>query len=174
MLVDGNYTIKAKVIDGAGSASLIGTDSFIFDATAPTIPTSLTKTTSATDNPPAFAWDAATDATSGIAGYEVRLDSKQGNRWQDGQWTSVGNRTTHASGRILGSGSYTFNVRAVDHAGNASDSISLSFTSSGGGGCGASAVAASAEDIGWSFGLLGFLSASGLYVGQRQKKRKSK
>ncbi|MBT3362749.1 MAG: hypothetical protein HN929_03190 [Chloroflexi bacterium] len=47
-------------------------------------------------------------------------------------------------------------------------------TPTNGGGCGASAAVATSEAIASSFGLLGFLSVSGLYVGHRQKKRKSK
>lgn len=67
------------------------------------------------DNMPTFAWDAATDATSGIAGYS----------WAWRAWgtphadTSVDGTGTSVSPGPLADGLWEFAVRAIDRAGNA-------------------------------------------------------
>lgn len=83
----------------------------VVDTTPPAIPANLTRTTPDSVTTPTFNWDAATDDT-GVAGYAVRIDS-------DG-FNYIGDVTTYTVSNSLGSGTHTFEVMAVDEAGNCS------------------------------------------------------
>jgi beta-lactamase superfamily II metal-dependent hydrolase len=98
---------------------LVGCTSVV-DTTPPTIPGNISKTTPDNDNTPTFTWDAATDATSGITSYQVRIDSDA--------FTDIGNVTTYTVSTALPDGAHTFEVRAVDKAGNQGTAGSLAFT----------------------------------------------
>jgi len=88
---------------------------FTFDGTPPAAPGILTLTNDTgsagdgitTDTNPTFTWSAATDA-NGIARYEYRLGS--------GVWTATAETTVTLT---LAEGPHSFEVRAVDNAGNA-------------------------------------------------------
>ncbi|GAG42333.1 unnamed protein product, partial [marine sediment metagenome] len=112
---------EVKAVDSAGNMGLAGSVDFSVDTTPPTTPTNITKITPDSDDTPTFTWDAATDVTSGVASYQVRIDS--------GDFTDVGNVTTFtvADADALSTGSHTFEVRAVDGAGNTGIAGSLSF-----------------------------------------------
>ena len=118
-LADGSHTLEVKAVDSAGNVGEAGGLTFTIDATPPTTPTNITKTTPDSDDTPTFTWDAATDVTSGVASYQVRIDS--------GDFTDVGNVTTFTVESALRGGSHTFEVRAVDGAGNTGIAGSLSF-----------------------------------------------
>ena len=90
------------------------------DTAPPTIPANITKTTPNSDNIPIFIWDAASDDSSGIASYQVRIDS--------GAFNDIGNVTTYTAATALSDGGHTFEVRAVDKAGNEGICGSLTFT----------------------------------------------
>jgi len=90
------------------------------DNVAPSTPT-ITKTTPDNDNTPTFTWDAATDDDSGIDHYEINMDSG----WI---WIKVGDVTTYRWPAALSDGSHTFEVKAVDDAGNVGTAASLTFT----------------------------------------------
>ena len=67
-----------------------------------------------------FRWDAASDEGSGVASYRVRLDSDV--------FIEIGNATTYNIGTdAISDGSHTFEVRAVDDAGNEGIPGKLSF-----------------------------------------------
>lgn len=97
---------------------LVGCSSVV-DTTPPTTPGNISKTTPDNDNTPTFTWDAATDATSGIASYQVRIDSEA--------FTDIGNVTTYTVTIALSDGSHIFEVGAVDKAGNEGMPGSLTF-----------------------------------------------
>ncbi|MBN2417274.1 T9SS type A sorting domain-containing protein [bacterium] len=69
---------------------------------------------------PSFSWQASSDARSGIHFYQL---------WIDGSLNrdNIGTTLTPVSG-TLGEGAHTWFVRAVDNAGNTTDSTPLSFT----------------------------------------------
>lgn len=90
------------------------------DNIAPSTPI-ITKTTPDDDNTPNFTWDAATDDDSGIDRYEVNMDGG----WI---WIKVGNVTTYTWLAALSDGSHTFEVKAIDNAGNVGVAASLTFT----------------------------------------------
>ncbi len=92
----------------------------VVDTTPPTTPGNITKTTPDNDNTPTFTWDAATDATSDIASYQVRTDSEA--------FTDIGNVTTYTVITALPDGAHTLEVRAVDEASNQGTAGSLTFT----------------------------------------------
>jgi len=118
-LADGSHTLEVKAVDSAGNVGEAGGLTFTIDATPPTTPTNITKITPDSDDTPTFTWDAATDVTSGVASYQVRIDS--------GDFTDVGNVTTFTVESALRGDSHTFKVRAVDGAGNTGIAGSLSF-----------------------------------------------
>lgn len=90
------------------------------DNVAPSTPI-ITKTTPDDDNTPTFTWDAATDDDSGIDRYEVNMDGG----WI---WMKVGDVTTYKWPAALCDGSHTFEVKAIDNAGNVGAAASLTFT----------------------------------------------
>jgi hypothetical protein len=90
------------------------------DKTPPSTPTGIVKTTPGNDNTPAFSWDYASDAGSGVDYYLVSVD--------DGEWTNVGNVVTYTLSTPLSDGTHTLKVKTVDKAGNEGDEGSLSFT----------------------------------------------
>jgi len=98
---------------------LVGCTSVV-DTTPPTIPGNISKTIPDNDNTPTFTWDAATDAISGIASYQVRIDSDA--------FSDIGNVTTYTVSTALPDGAHTFEVRAVDKASNQGTAGSLAFT----------------------------------------------
>jgi predicted phage tail protein len=79
------------------------------------------RTTPDNDNTPTFIWVGATDEGSGVQSYLVRMD--------DSGWTDIGDAKSYTHGAPLLDGSHTFQVKAVDKAGNESDlTASLTFT----------------------------------------------
>jgi phosphodiesterase/alkaline phosphatase D-like protein len=121
-LPDGSHTFEVRAVDNVGNVSQAGSLSFNIDSTPPTTPTNVAKTDSDRDATPTFTWDAATDATSGLQRYQVSVDS--------GGFANIGTDTTYTmeDGTPLSDGSHTFQVRAVDRAGNAGEAASLAFT----------------------------------------------
>ena len=100
-------------------ALLLGSISCGKDTTPPTTVSNLAKTTPDNSNTPAFTWLAATDAGSGVAAYLVNMDN--------GNWIDVGQATSYTSTAALSDGNHTFDVKAVDKAGNEGAEVSLDF-----------------------------------------------
>jgi hypothetical protein len=115
---NGTRTVHVQWRDGAGNWSPTRTDTIVLDTAAPTttIPTQGLDTGSATAGgavPVKLGW-AGTDATSGIARYELS-QSTDGGTWS----TVAANLTLAGSIRSLAPDhGYRFLVRAVDKAGN--------------------------------------------------------
>ena len=106
----GTWYWQVRSVDTTGNKSGWTTPWAIsFDTIAPSISgtPSTTSPTKSTNN--TWAWDAATDATSGIKGYEYQIN--------DGIWTFV-DGTTVTTDAPVANGSYTFSVRAIDNADN--------------------------------------------------------
>ena len=116
-LADGAHTFEVRAIDQAGNADA-SPDSFSWtvDTTAPqtqidTHPAALVNVAAAS-----FTFSGTDPGGSGLASFQCRLDSNQ-----PGDWASCSSQRL----RGLGDGSHTFEVRAVDNAGNAEDSPGL-------------------------------------------------
>lgn len=95
------------------------------DTTAPSSPSNLACTSPCNAATRTFAWDAATDDDSGVDHYLVTIDGGGvGNLW-----TILGNVATYTFEAALAypDGSHTFEVKAVDKAGNEGTAATLSF-----------------------------------------------
>jgi predicted phage tail protein len=118
-IADGDHTFSVKAIDNVGSESEAGSVAFSIDATPPSMPQNIRKTTPDNDNTPAFAWDASDDL-SGVAGYYVRIDN--------GDWLSIGDVTSWTALDAIADGDHIFSVKAIDNVGSESEAGSVAFT----------------------------------------------
>ncbi|MFA5114423.1 MAG: hypothetical protein WC529_09085, partial [Candidatus Margulisiibacteriota bacterium] len=109
---DGLRTIYVKVRDVASNESASGNDSINLDTTPPTAPNLVTPANNAyiNNNLPTLIWNAAIDATSGIANYEVKIDGSI--------VATLGAVTNYAVTGALSDAAHTWQVRARDNAGN--------------------------------------------------------
>ena len=115
-LADGDHSFAARAIDVAGNVGSPGSAEWTIDTTAPAV--TITKappalTSSATAN---FEFSGS-DAGSGIASFQCRLDS--------GDWESCHSPRQYTS---LTDGPHSFAVRAIDVAGNTGSPVSADWT----------------------------------------------
>ncbi|MFH1347287.1 MAG: right-handed parallel beta-helix repeat-containing protein [Candidatus Margulisiibacteriota bacterium] len=124
---DGEKTAYYKIRDTASNESAAVSDSITLDTTAPSTPGSLSPAEgdTVTDATPTFSWSAATDAGSGIDGYEVVISNGS-------TIVATVSTTSYTPTTDLDSGAYTWQVRAIDNAENFSAAASASFTVSAG------------------------------------------
>ena len=113
---DGTYAYTVVAIDGANNASAPSTAvNVVLDTTRPAPSPALTAT-SPTAAKPVLVWPAS-PAGDQVAGYNVYRGSTKLN-------ASLVTGTTFTDSGLVGDGSYTYTVRAVDQAGNESaDSV---------------------------------------------------
>lgn len=113
----GLHSWAVRAVDGAGNTGAWSTawtvSVVVPDTTAPAAPAlvSPTNTESTVDRTPTFVWNAAADP-SGIARYDL---------WIDGATNAVGLATNYTPGLPMAGGAHTWQVRAVDGAGNTGD-----------------------------------------------------
>lgn len=100
--------------DKTGHPSVARTATLYYDSVAPSAPCqpSVTPSEYTATNSFTFSWCASTDATSGINRYQYRIDS--------GTTVNLGNVTSVSGITAPSAGPHSFQVRAVDNAGNAS------------------------------------------------------
>ncbi len=120
IVADGNHTVNLRAVDKAGNNGTAASVSFTIDATPPTTPTNLSKTTPDSNNKPTFTWTASTDATSGIDYYEAKMDT--------GTWANLGNVTSYTWPSGVSNGNHNIEIRAVDKAGNIGSIASFTFS----------------------------------------------
>lgn len=115
---DGTHIVYAKWKDGAGNWSAVASRTVVLDTVAPTVSapirTLVAGSTVVGGRATARLSWTGTDATSGIAGYDVAQQTDVG------AWTTIGSAiATRTTDRGLATGhSYRFRVRPVDRAGN--------------------------------------------------------
>lgn len=129
---DGTHTLTVEATDNAGNTNISAPIKITVDRTAPTAPPAVRRGSSGdeaytTDNTSASAnWDLATDATTGVAGYEIALGTSAGATNVLGYTNAGLTNTYNKNGLLLADGSYYWSVRAVDNAGNVGSSTSSS------------------------------------------------
>lgn len=127
-LPDGTFTAQASQQDAAGNTGSSGVRTFVVDATPPE-PFALRSPAEGAQNvPPSIelSWDATGDATTGVAGYELWVD---GSKNRDVP-TSACSAGSCAAGPepALADGAHSWQVKAVDGAGNVRESAARNFT----------------------------------------------
>ena len=126
LTVGQTYYFSVQAVNGAGltGSATNSNGQTVVDVTAPSAPANVRdgtgadiSTTSSTTQLSAN-WDAATDAESGISGYQYAIGTTAGGT-QTVNWTSLGNVTTVTkTGLTLSVGqTYYFSVQAVNGAG---------------------------------------------------------
>jgi hypothetical protein len=116
-LTQGSHTVDVKVTDTAGNSSVVQSYTWVTDLTLPTLtllttPDSLTNSTSA-----AFTFSGGDTGGGTLAGFYCSLDGS----------TAVA-CTSGVSYSSLAAGVHTFDVYAMDSAGNASADVSFNWT----------------------------------------------
>lgn len=120
-MADGLHVLRVKATDGRGNAT-IAERAFTVDTVAPTVTQQtpaqhFTVSTSVT-----VSW-AGSDATSGVASYDVRWQRATATAVAFDDWTTVtspGTASSRTFGNLVRGATYCYSVRAVDHAGHAS------------------------------------------------------
>jgi len=115
---DGSKTVYAQFKDNAGLVSQTYGDSILLDTAPPTVTASSPTSGSEVKSSSVTVTWTGSDETSGIAGYEVRVDS--------GSWSNMGTETSRTL-TGLSDGTHTVEVRATDRAGNVKQAT-VSFT----------------------------------------------
>ena len=115
-LQDGTYTVDIMAIDNANN-SIVRSVTFVVDMTAPSLsitsPAQMFNSDSSTVKVIWFAYD----ATSGLTGYQYRIDN--------GTWCSLTQAISHDFGG-LAEGRHTADVRCMDRSGN-NATVSVTF-----------------------------------------------
>ena len=108
----GTYTYTVRAVDAAGHTSdpSNGADATVLDTEPPTSPENLTAT-AVSPSQIDLAWDAAADNVE-VSGYEIYRD--------DALLTTIGPATSYSDG-VIAPATHTYEVRALDAAGNRSD-----------------------------------------------------
>jgi hypothetical protein len=118
---DGVWYFHVRAVDNLGHANATATRTVRIDVNPPSAITGLASSTHPVESAwyansaPAFSWDAASDAGSGLAGYSYQLDHTPGTNPD----TTVDTTGTTVSFTGKGTGLWYFHVRAVDGLGNA-------------------------------------------------------
>jgi chitodextrinase len=108
------YNYQVRALDAAGNRSGFSTTATVttpapIDTQAPTVPANLTATAAGTSQVN-LSWSASTDNV-GVTGYEI---------YRDGALLTTKTGTTHSDTTVSAGTSYSYQVRALDAAGNRS------------------------------------------------------
>ena len=122
---DASHVVTYWSVDAVGNTERPHTAYMNIDSAAPSAISGLASSTHPTqtawyaNNTPAFSWSAASDATSGLAGYSYVLDQTSGTIPS----TTVNTTATAVSFPSHADGTWYFHLRAVDGAGNGGATI---------------------------------------------------
>jgi hypothetical protein len=125
---DGSKTVTARVMDNAGNISLEASASITVDTQAPSSfalssPANNTWQSSAT---PTLTWSASSDAGVGLAKYQLFIDvADPGNPGTPNRDNIASGTTSTTPSAPLSRGNHTWFIRAVDNAGNTTNSIQV-------------------------------------------------
>lgn len=121
---EGVHQWSVVAVDGTGNQRTTPPRALLIDRTAPSATAAVSPADAAQPKGPevAFVWAPASDAVSGVAGYQVLVDG--------GAVATVGAGARSVQVRVA-LGRHTWQVRATDAAGNASDGAARSFAVTG-------------------------------------------
>ena len=111
------YTVSISIADVAGNTGSSNTDTFGIDTTAPAASIDSQPANNNNDDDDATFTFSGTDATSGVASFECNFDSAGYAACESGD----------DMGDDLADGTHTFDVRAIDTAGNTGSSDSYTW-----------------------------------------------
>ncbi len=121
LVSDEIYRVEVKAVDNLGLESTIVTsDGWVADTTAPTAPTGLTlgAVPTVTTTSPPLSWSAASDGSgSGVAYYQAQI-YRSSDHVSMSSWTTISSGGSISGLSLTDGVSYYFKVRAVDSAGN--------------------------------------------------------
>lgn len=109
---DGPKKVQVWLVDGSGNIAPPGVDDILLDTVAPSAPTNLVATPS--HRKVSLTLTAATDATSGVAGYQVGTSRSPGGPYAFGATVSAANVSAVLENTLT----WYLVVRAIDAAGN--------------------------------------------------------
>jgi hypothetical protein len=125
-LTDGEHTFKVRATTDGLEGDVVdprpATRTWTVDATPPSAPGLLEPADGATGGT-AFSWTAASDATAGIARHELLIDGVK-----VAETDSCPGGVCSVSPPEIGDGTHTWQARAVDRAGNVTDSAARTVT----------------------------------------------
>ncbi|HEX2087114.1 MAG TPA: Ig-like domain-containing protein [Solirubrobacteraceae bacterium] len=118
----GEHTWHVVAVDRAGHTTASASRTFVFDSVAPApfSPLAPADGAAVADARPALSWEASSDETSGLVGYDVAIDGGAPSRVAAGT-------TSFAPASDLAQGGHTWQVTAVDRAGNTRDAPERDF-----------------------------------------------
>jgi PKD domain/Bacterial Ig-like domain len=127
-LADGTYTAQARQSDAAGNTTLSDPVTFVLDATMPDSFALTSPTDGAENRSPTLQlrWDAAPDSGTGIDHYELLIDGAHNRDVPTSACSGGSCAVTPQS--ALTEGEHTWQVKAVDGAGNTRPSDTRGFT----------------------------------------------
>ena len=106
------YTVKAVETGTNLESAASNAQVVVYDTTAPPLPTSVNAAASPSNQKPVLTWSSGgADNLSGFAQYEV---------WRGTTLVTTTTALTFTDSALMTSGSYTYSIKAVDLAGNAS------------------------------------------------------
>jgi hypothetical protein len=122
------YTVRVRAFDNAGTPNysnvLTANVSTIASSSVPPTMNGLLTTSGVTSTGVTLTWNAATQGTNAITGYQYSIDTGTAN------WQEAGNVTTVTANTLSAGTLYTARVRAHDGSGNYATPISAQFTTS--------------------------------------------
>jgi hypothetical protein len=127
-LADGSYTWQVRVVDKLGFTTTTPARTITIDTAPPSAPTLVGPDAGGWvyQAVPIFTWAASSDPTSGISGYELLIDGIRAATVSPGACNP--STCAAASPLALGNGLHSWQVLAVDGAGNIAASPIQSFT----------------------------------------------
>lgn len=112
-----DQSVSGTAVDAAGNTASAAVGDIDIDRTPPTSVTFTAPADMTADRRPTIAWNAATDALSGVKGYQIYIDRTTRNR--EAPYTTA---TSYRVPANLAPGPHTVFVRSVDLADNGTDS----------------------------------------------------
>ncbi|HSW23321.1 MAG TPA: Ig-like domain-containing protein, partial [Burkholderiaceae bacterium] len=122
-LANGSHSLQTRVVDAAGNAGAVSSQAVVIDTTAPSATSSITAITTDTGTGGDFVTSDNTLAITGTnaalgAGETVQISLNGGASWVAATPVTATSWSYNNTGSVLADGSYNFQTRVIDAAGN--------------------------------------------------------